>query len=439
MIFWKIAFRNVKKNWRHSLSALLSISASFVSLVLFDGYIDDLKGMYEDSFRHRSMLGDFIVEKPEIHSKAGLAEPWKFQITEGEQKALDLYFEQRGSEVKNRVRFVNFSGIITNGMQSSIFIGRGFDVKEGERVRGKNWSWNTTYGKPLHLSEAPATALMGHGLARKMGCTWSRPANFYVFSGGYEPVERPFNCATKDLQLSTMTSTGQLNAIDVNIGGLIDAGYRDIDDRYFVTSLETAQALTNSRDVAMITVELTEGADRSRFIEEFNTHFNEIIPGLKIMTWLEHPIGETYLRSLDILSVFRNFVVIVILVISVLSVINTLIKIIKERNREIGTLRSIGFNPQQVVTMFIYETFMLAMVGIIIGIVLAVVLTFALNGFHIRYKAGMLSEPVLFKISVDVFGYLRACAVLIFVSLLACLYSLRQELRKKVVENFSHA
>ena len=48
-------YRNVKKNWRHSLSALLSLSASFVSLVLFDGYIDDLKLMYEDSFRHRSM------------------------------------------------------------------------------------------------------------------------------------------------------------------------------------------------------------------------------------------------------------------------------------------------------------------------------------------------------------------------------------------------
>ena len=75
MIFWRIAYRNVKKNWRHSLSALLSLSASFVSLVLFDGYIDDLKLMYEDSFRHRSMLGDLIIERPEIHSKAGLAAP----------------------------------------------------------------------------------------------------------------------------------------------------------------------------------------------------------------------------------------------------------------------------------------------------------------------------------------------------------------------------
>jgi ABC-type lipoprotein release transport system permease subunit len=130
--------------------------------------------------------------------------------------------------------------------------------------------------------------------------------------------------------------------------------------------------------------------------------------------------------------------VIVILVISVLSVINTLIKIIKERSQEIGTLRSIGFTSLQVVQMFVYETLLLSLVGICIGIVLSVVFTLTLNGVHIRYKAGMLSEPVLFKISMDLLDYARACAVLMVVSLLACLYSTRQEIRKKVVENFSH-
>jgi putative ABC transport system permease protein len=437
MLFWKIAFRNVKKNWRHSLSALLSISAAFVSLVLFDGYIDDLKAMYEDSFRHRSMLGDFIIEKPAIHSKEGAAEPWKFQINEQEQKSIDEFLSGHPNEVRSRVRFINFSGMITNGMQSTIFIGRGYDVQEGEKVRGKNWSWNTTYGKPLHTSTESANAILGHGLARKMGCSWS-PVNFNVYSGGYEPVDRPFDCPSKNLQISTMTSSGQLNALDVNVLGLMDAGYRDIDDRYFITSLETAQAVTNSKDVTMISVELANGADHDLFLKEFREHFEPLNPDLKIMTWIDHPVGETYVKSMDILSVFRNFVVIVILVISVLSVINTLIKIIKERSQEIGTLRSIGFTSLQVVQMFVYETLLLTLVGILIGIFFSFFLTGVLNGLHIRYKAGMLSEPVLFKISVDVFGYIRACVVLMFVSVLACLYSTRQEVRKKVVENFSH-
>lgn len=437
MVFWKIAYRNVKKNWRHSISALLSISAAFVSLVLFDGYIDDLKKMYEDSFRYRSMLGDFIIEKPEIHEKTGVAEPWKFQIDEAEQAQIDNFFKST-DEVENRVRFINFSGTITNGMQSSIFIGRGFDVIEGEKVRGKNWSWNTTLGKPLHVAGLTSTAVLGQGMAKKMGCNWTKAKDFNSFAGGYEPVDRPFSCPSTNLQLSGMTSTGQVNAIDVDVVGLMDAGYRDIDDRYIVTSLETAQVITNSKSVTMISVQLKNGADKEIFLKRFNEKFSSSNSGLKIMTWVEHPVGETYLKSLDILSVFRNFVVIVILVISVLSVINTLIKIIKERSREIGTLRSIGFKSVQVVKMFIYETLLLSSLGIFIGMMAAVVLTAVLNSVQIRYKAGMLSEPVLFKINFDFISYLNACGVLLFVSLLACLYSTRQEINKKVIENFTH-
>ena len=182
MIFWIIAYRNVKKNWRHSLSALLSLSASFVSLVLFDGYIDDLKRMYEDSFRHRSMLGDLIIEKPEIHSKKGLAEPWKYSLFEHEQTLIENFLKEKIELVNNRVRFVNFQGMITNGNQSAILMGRGFDVRSGEEVRGPNWSWNATLGKPLHKSEIEFSAMLGQGLARKLGCSWDFLHKIYSFS-----------------------------------------------------------------------------------------------------------------------------------------------------------------------------------------------------------------------------------------------------------------
>ncbi len=438
MIFWTIAYRNVKKNWRHSISALLSLSASFVSLVLFDGYIDDLKKMYEDSFRHRSMLGDLIIEKPEIQTKAGLAEPWKFSLFEHEQAEIEDFFKEQKALVNNRVRFVNFQGMITNGKQSAIMMGRGFDVISGEAVRGKNWSWNATLGKPLHLSDAPYAVMLGQGLARKLGCSWDFSHKIYSFSGGYEANERPFECLTNELQVSVMTAEGQLNALDVNVVGLMDAGYRDIDDRYFVTSLETAQTLLNSKDVTMMSVELRDSGDKDKFMKLFNDKIGTKYPQIKIMTWLDHPIGETYIKTLDLMSIFRNFVVIVILIISTLSVVNTLIKIIKERSREIGTLRSIGFKARQVVKMFVYETFLLVLLGTFLGLISSLFLTVFLNSLQIRYKAGLLSEPVLFRINFTFYGYLNAFSILVFVSLAACLYSTRHELKKKIIENLNH-
>ena len=187
-----------------------------------------------------------------------------------------------------------------------------------------------------------------------------------------------------------------------------------------------------------MSVELKDSGDKNRFISLFNEKFGQAVPGLKIMTWLEHPVGQTYIKTLELMSIFRNFVVVVILIISTLSVVNTLIKIIKERSREIGTLRSIGFKAKQVVRLFVYETFLLSVLGTFLGLVASICLTFFLNSLHIRYKAGLLSEPVLFKINYTFSGYLNAFTILVVVSFLACLYSIRHELNKKIIENLNH-
>ena len=439
MIFLTIAYRNVRKNWRHSLSALLSISAAFVSLVLFDGYISDLKDMYVDSFRHRSMLGDLIIENPQIHSKEGLADPDKFRITKAQQEQINDFLNVKSDEVKARIRSISFQGVVTNGLQSSIIIGRGYDVKEGEIMRGAGWSWNTTFGHPLHVKQIENSAVMGQGLARRLACQWTKIKNFNTFSGGYEPVERPFGCPRYDVQVSVMTADGQLNAMDLQLVGLIDAGYRDIDDRYLVTSYETAKQLISSESVDMMSVMLNKAGYQSRFIETMNRKLSEWNMPLQAMSWVDHPVGETYLKTVGLMTIFRNFVVIVILVISVLSVINTLVKIIKERSREIGTLRSLGFHSRQVLKMFVYETLMLTCLGVFIGMVASGLITVFLNAIQIRYKAGMLSEPVLFRIRFALGDYMGAFSLLLFVSVLACLYATRNELRKKIVDNFMHA
>ncbi len=438
MFFWRIALRNVEKNWRHSISALLSLSASFVSLVLFDGYIADLKDMYEDSFRHRSMLGDLIVEKPEIHKKRGLANPWMFQITQQEQKDIEDFLKKQSSYVEERVRFLAFQASITNGSQSSIVMGRGIDTLEGEKVRGTNWSWNTTFGEPLHKSPVSNATIIGQGLAKKINCSWNEKDKVYAFKGGYEAVSRPFECSSLDIQISAMTEKSQLNAMDLNIVGLLDAGYRDIDDRYLVTDIPTAQALLDTTNVSMVTVMLKDSGKKTEFMNLFNQEINKKYPEIKIMPWAQHLAGETYLKTMELLAVFRNFVVIVILVISTLSVANTLIKIIKERSREIGTLRSIGFKVSEVVRMFFYETFLLSIIGSTIGIIIALITGSILNLAHIRNQAGMLSEPVLFKIKFNGTDYLEAFLILLGVSLIACFWATRSETKKKIIENLTH-
>lgn len=438
MILTRIAYRNVKKNWRHSLSALLSLSTAFVVLVLFDGYMYDIKKMNIEFFQYRNEMGHFFIQDPRVFSKAGIAEPWKFYINEKDQQTLDVFFQQNSNFIKAKVRFLDFQGLITNGQQSTIVLGRGSDVDESRKIRNTRWEWNAIYGVPLYLSKEPHNILLGQGLAKRLGCKWQKDAHLKISLGYYQNINRPFDCPRVDLQISTLTYEAQLNALDVNTVGITDGGIKEIDDTFAVMSLESAQDLLNTKLISFLSVELQDPNNYDLIAQRFKETVQISAPQLQISKWQNHPYGAVYRKTIDFLAIFKNFVTVVILVISTLSVINTLIKMIKERNKEIGTLRSLGFKSREVLNIFICETFFLTTLGSSIGLVVSASLAWILNSFKIMYKAGMLSEPVLFQISLTWSGYLTAFLVLTSVGLLSCLITTKKTLSLKVIENLNH-
>jgi putative ABC transport system permease protein len=434
----RIAFKNTLKNWRHSLSALLALGAAFVSLVMFDGYMANIEQIFKDQFRHVQMLGDVLIDNKGLWSKAGITEPWKFWVTKEEQAVIRKFLDNHKTSVASVVRTIDFQGMVTNGEQSQIFMGRGYDIQEGKKMRGPDFEWNATYGLPLHQASDIYAAAMGRGLARKMGCTLSYSRNFATPIGGFEAFERPFECSTKEIQISTTTPEGQLNAIDLNLFGTIDGGYKDLDDRVLQTSMEAAQSLLNTESVSYVAIELQNGVSAFDFIDSFNQEVGTQFPHLQMQRWQTHQFGDPYTKTMEFLAIFRNFIIIVILVVSTMSVVNTLVKIVKERTREIGTMRSIGFRSRQVAKLFLFESLYLALIGSVIGIVISIIATATINALNIQYKAGLLAEPISFKIDFVWQGYLTALALLVTVSLLASYFSTLSILKGKIVDNLVH-
>ncbi len=437
MILFKIALRNSFKNWKHSVSALLSLSASFVSLVLFDGYIKDIQILYHDNFKYRQMLGDVIIENNDLYSKKGISEPWNFLITKNEQVSIDPFLETI-SEIKYINKNLQFNGMITNGRQSQILIGRGYNLKIGALQRVPNWSWNTAYGIPLEQADNDFAAVMGKGLAKKMNCNWDVKAFNHMPKGNYVAENRPFECETLDLQISSTTTDGQLNAIDTMTVGLIDAGYKDIDDRYIQTSIQAAQTLLNTDKITFYSVTLKSEETITQSVSKINSFLNKTHPGLKASAWQNHRMGEMYAKTMDFLSLFRNFVIITIIIVSTLSVINTMIKLVKERTKEIGAMRSLGFRKNQITFMFTLESLYLSLMGTFIGVMSSVILTTFLNALEIKYKAGLLSEAVPFRIAIDGTAYLTATILLISVGTLASVLATKQTISHKIVDNINY-
>lgn len=437
MIF-KIAVRNSIKNWRHSLSALLSLSASFVSLVIFDGYIDDVNKMYLENYSRRQMLGDLIVENVNYNSDIGKIDPWAYSLTDEDQNSINDLAKNNFPEIKTMVKNLNFKGIVTNGQQTQIFIGRGIDLKEGALLRGSKWAWNINNGKPLDYFQNENVLALGMGLSEKLNCHWDKSQKVLAFYGDVQPIERPFDCLTKDLQLSTTTSEGQLNAIDLQVGALINAGYKDIDNRYIQTSLNIAQTLTDTTKVSFISIDIGDKSKTKKVRDQLNQYFKLNRPHLRAIQWQDHPMGEMYLKTIDFLEIFRNFMILVLFFVSTLSVVNTMIKIVKERTKEIGAMRSFGFLKNKIIQLFVVESICLSVIGTLFGIFFSLGITLMLNISGITYNAGVLSEPIYFKISFLPFAYLSAFLLLIFVSIVSTLIATRQTVRGEIVENLNY-
>jgi putative ABC transport system permease protein len=424
LILSRLAVRNLRANWKHALAALLSLISGFIALALFENYFLRVRQMYAETFAARSMFGDLLIEKRGAQN-AGLADQDKFSLTVSDQKALTPVLESEAAQIAQRVRFLNIVGSAQSGTNNAIFMGYGYDVESGEILRETSWKWNVNAGRPLQSSEQNAI-ILGKKLSSHLGCQWDAKSTQFTAVGNYPPVERPFQCPSK-IQLSVTTDQGQMNAALLEVTGISDAGFADIDSRFVSMPLPLAQRLLNTDRVSMIALKLKAGADPKLLSQVLSQKAKAAGLDLDIQLWQDHPYGDLYVRTLDYLRIFRGFVMATIILIVAMSVLNTFMKMVVERTAEIGTLRALGFLPSAIVVLFGLEGLLLAVAGVSIGTGVGVASSFIINLVKIPYNAGILSEPVPFLVATSPRVYLT---VALFLSLLATLTAIVASLRQ---------
>ena len=404
-----LAMRNVLRNWRHSLATILAIASGFMAVSLFDGFLKELDHRNFEGYAKRGMYGQLIIQKKDAQFR--LAEDqWAYSMTKPEQDFVEGYLKG-DSNFKNRVRFLNLTGMISTPSHNAVVIGVGYDIIDGLSFRGDRWRWNTIAGKPLHLGE-PGKLLLGTSLGRLIDCTPEPVPSFILPDGNFTEVDRPFNCLHKSVMLSSTTETAQINAIDMPIGGLIDGAFREVDKRIVHLSLEDAQRLLDTDKITMLSVQLHDETKTGEFAKKMNVAAKSAGFNLDILPWYEHTIATFILSGMEVLAVFRNLFMLIVVAIGVISVSNTMMKSVNERTREIGTLRSLGFLRSQLVFIFSMEGFFLSILACTIGLGLTLVATFIIGELGLTYRAGILSIPITLRIKFAPIAWMVSAVVL---------------------------
>ncbi|MDB5038833.1 MAG: hypothetical protein JWQ35_2361 [Bacteriovoracaceae bacterium] len=435
-MFSRVALRNISRHWKRSLAAILSLASGFAAINLFEGYIADVEHVFSETYSKRLMYGDILIQRKETLTD-GLEEGERL-IRQEDQHQLEEILE-KSKMVNNSVRFLNITGLVSNGSATSVFRGLGYDVDAGLKMREPNWSWNALAGIPLDQGvRNPQNILIGQGLGRILDCSpTSRPKEM-TFLNGYSRESRPIVCKTSELELNVTSGTGQMNATNVHVHGMIDAVYREFDARYIAMSLEKAQALLNTSGVSLYSVRLKDSSDAKKFISYLSEEFTRKNLSLKAFKWQNHSFGGLYVQSIDFLNVFRDFTLIVVLIIISLSVLSQLMRLVQERTREIGTLRCLGYMPHQIRSLFLIEAFFLSIFGSALGALLTVVLAPAMNSLGILYKVGILSEKIPFRISIVGVNFGMSAFVLTAIAMGAATIAILRALRKSIPDALMH-
>lgn len=423
----RMAARNVRKHWRHSLGSILSIAVGFVAIGLFSGYLDDLAGAQARAISQRNMMGDLIIEHVHAYDRAHRDDFWGRQLGEREQAFIDAWLTEHASQVAVRARFLDFMGLASSGKGGSVFIGIAHDVAEGEALRGEIAD-NAIAGAVLDPGQIEQVQL-ARGLGAALDCVAADAA------AGAKPG---LQCRRPRVQLTATTERGQLNVVEPKVVGLVSAGLQELDARLLMLPLPLAQRLTDTQKLSRIMVQLAPGVDAHAFGAALNdAALKQGVP-VHALRWQDHRFGETHKRGMELLGLFRSFVVVIVVAIAAMSVLMTMMRAVAERTREVGMLRSLGFLRRHIVLLFLLEAGVLALVSCVVGALSTAVLSFAFNHSGISYKAGVATDPIPLGIAFVPSVWLSAVLFLSTVAMFAAFLPARRAARLSIPEALGH-
>ncbi len=341
-----IAARNLIRNRRRALIALLTVAAGVISMVLADGFAQWIFwAMREGTIQ--SQLGHIQVVRPG-YLKAGAADPFAFILPDAMPQDAEI---EKIPGVKLVAPRLAVTGLISHGETTVSFLADGVNpAKEAELSK----AFRIVEGKDLSGTNAKEV-ILGRGLARNLG----------VAPGA-------------TVALLTTPSSGGINAVEATVAGIFITGSQAYDDSALRLPLGLGQSLlrVNGAHSWLVLLEETDLTDQ--YLEQFRTAYPLKSAALEFVPWYER--ADFYNKTVALFS--RQMLVLKLIIgcIIILSISNMLIMNVLERTGEIGTLLAIGFKRSKVMQLFAIESLLLALagcgMGVLVGYGLAELISF---------------------------------------------------------------
>jgi len=397
------AWKNVFRNKRRTAITMLLAAIGTAGVLMATGFAmytyDSLKQMAARQIGHVVMAhGDYFDKDEET--------PLEYGLSSSKTLTAELLRDRRVSSVLSRIAF---SGLISNGEKSAIFLGSGIEPEAEFRINGA--LTRVEKGRRLRDNgKGMPEVMVAKDLARNLK---AQPGDI--------------------LTLLATTSEGVLNAIDVQVVGIYSTGVPEMDARALMTTVSTGQELLVSDKVSTLAIYLFDLEGAAAFYDELKAKY----PRLAFKRWDELAYFYNQVRALyDRIFGMLGMIIVVMVF---FAVANTVSMSVAERTREIGTLAALGTSARRIIGNFAMEAGIIGVLSAVAGMIIAASATLLLHIFPVMMPPPPgRTEGYPLYLYFDGGIYLQVALLIIIVSISAALLSARRGANKPIVEALQH-
>jgi ABC-type lipoprotein release transport system permease subunit len=343
---FKMAFRDLGRNRRRSFFSALALGIGLAVLLLMAGVV---QGEYSNAIEATIRLqSGHLQVRSKTYEEGKTSLKWEDLVESPTQMAAQI---ASLAPVKVATPRLYASGIVAVRDESTGVRIYGIDPQS---EANDPYRQGVISGEFLTPDDREGI-LIGLPLAEKLGLKVGDPLN-----------------------LSVNTSNGDVDEQSFTVRGIYSTQTNGFDSGTVFLPLAKAQAISQAGDHAStIFILLKDEAQTSAVASALQTS------NYQVLTWPE--MNELVLQTESMAKGYIAIFYMIVLGITATVIVNTLVMAVFERTREIGILAAIGMKGRRILAMFLAESTLLAIGGILMGLVLGVLAVYAfnINGFYI--------------------------------------------------------
>lgn len=371
----KIAFKNLRRHRLRTAVSILVIAFAVLTIVFAYGFIEGfLESTYSLSIQydtgHLKIIDQEYKQKEKILS---------LNYTVNGLNGQDLQSMQSGLKDLNGIEMI----------VPRIKFGAAFS-KENEMVQLMGWGVDPT--KELEFTDIKRDIIEGRMVE----------AGTREVLMGYQMLENLNKKVGDSVTLLYTTSYSSFQGATFKIVGKIKSGATMLNEDVFYLPLETAQNLLYLNGQVTELLLVTENfKEAEQYLDPVSNFLTAASPADKYLVESWNKSGG-FVQYMSAAEFVYNLIYLLVIVLASFVVINTFVMIVKERTHEVGMMSALGLKSREILTLFLLEGFLMAVIGSFIGAVGGGFLNSYLSDVGLDYGAvvaedmGILMNPIIY-------------------------------------------